>query len=251
MDRELEFARMLEQLKRTAREQGGYIERFKVEEAFRELSLSGEQLEMVFDYLKKSNIGIDVPLKDDEVLMEQLTGEERNYIRNYYEDLERLPIYSDGEKRAFTISAMAGEEDAQQKMIEIYLRDVAQIAKLYTGQGVCVEDLIGEGNLALTAGSGMLGSLESPDEAEGMLIKLVMDAMEELIKADADSERTGKRALERVNKVNDKAKELSETYGRDVTVEELVAETGLSEKAVMDAMRISAFQIEKLLRNGD
>ena len=246
MDKELEFARTLEQVKRTAREQGGFIEKNKVEEAFFDLDLSAEQLDLVFDYLAKNNIGIDAPIEQDELLSQNLTEKERTYLQNYFDDLERLPDYSDGEKRAFTMSAMAGEAAAQQKIIEMYLKEVAQIARLYTGQGVYIEDLIGEGNLALTFGSGMLGSLEKPEEAEGMLMKLIMDAMEELIKSDADSAKVDKRALDQVNKVNDKAKELSEAYGRNVTVEELINDAGLKEKAVRDALRISGFKIENI-----
>jgi len=35
---------------------------------------------------------------------------------------------------------MAGEADAQQRLIEIHLADVAEIAKLYAGQGVLLSD---------------------------------------------------------------------------------------------------------------
>ena len=39
---------------------------------------------------------------------------------------------------------MAGDADAKHRMIEIFLPQVAEIAKLYAGQGVFLEDLIGE-----------------------------------------------------------------------------------------------------------
>jgi RNA polymerase primary sigma factor len=90
----------------------------------------------------------------------------------------------------------------------------------------------------------MLGSLEKPDEADGMLIKLVMDAMEDFISENTDSDKINKRALDRVNKVLDKAKEMSESIGRNVTVAELAEETGMSEKTIRDAMRISGFKID-------
>ena len=41
----------------------------------------------------------------------------------------------------------------------------------------------------------------------------------------------------------EKARELSEELRRKVTVEELCTETGLSEKAVRDAMRLSGYTI--------
>jgi RNA polymerase primary sigma factor len=177
-------------------------------------------------------------------LDEYLTDKEKNYLQNYLDELEQLPEYTDGEKHAYTIAAMAGETDAQKKLTEMYLKNVVDVAKLYSGQGVFLEDLIGEGNLALTFGTGMLGSLEKPEEVDGMLIKLVMDAMEEFIAENADSDKINKKALERVNKVLDKAKELAEAIGRNVTVAELAEETGLSEKAIRDAMRISGYKID-------
>ena len=42
----------------------------------------------------------------------------------------------------------------------------------------------------------------------------------------------------------DKAKELSEELRREVTVQELAEESGLSEKAIRDAIRMSGYKIE-------
>lgn len=243
MDQEVLFAGTLEQVKRTAKEQGGCIKKEQVEEAFSGLDLNEDQMALVYDYLTKHKIGIGEPVSPDAYLSD-LTDKEKNYLQNYLDELEQLHIYTDGEKKAYTIASMAGEPDAQKKLVEVYLRDVVDIAKLYTGQGVFLEDLIGEGNVALTFGVGMLGSLEKPEEADGMLVKLVMDAMEEFIKNNADSDKVNKRALDRVNKVLDKAKEYSEAVGRKATVEELSKETGMSEKTIRDAMRISGFKID-------
>jgi RNA polymerase primary sigma factor len=240
MEQEILFAKTLEEVKNTAKEQGNCIRKEQVEEAFAELKLNEQQMEMVYDYLEKHKIGIGESVDLDEYL----TDKEKNYLQNYLDELEQLPEYTDGEKHAYTIAAMAGETDAQKKLTEMYLKDVVDVAKLYSGQGVFLEDLIGEGNLALTFGTGMLGSLEKPEEVDGMLIKLVMDAMEEFIAENADSDKINKKALERVNKVLDKAKELAEAIGRNVTVAELAEETGLSEKAIRDAMRISGYKID-------
>ena len=141
---------------------------------------------------------------------------------------------------------MAGEAEAQQKLVQGYLRDVVDIAKLYTGQGVFLEDLIGEGNVALAMGAGMLGSLEKPSEAQGMLAKLMMDAMEDYIQENAASAKTDRKVADKVNLVADKARELAEELHRKVTPEELARETGLSLKAIQDACRMSGFKIEDI-----
>ena len=53
-----------------------------------------------------------------------LTEEERSYLQIYLDGLEALPVYSDGERRAYTISAMAGDRVAGQRLTESYLKHV-------------------------------------------------------------------------------------------------------------------------------
>lgn len=239
---ELLFAQTLEKVKKSAKEQGNCISEEQVREAFKELSLADEQIEMVFDYLKKHKIGIGEPVDLDDYLSE----EEIDYLEEYKKELALIEAVSDGEKEAITLSAMAGEVDAQKKLIHIYLPQVVEISKLYTGQGVFLEDLIGEGNVALSMGVTMLGCLEHASEAEGMLIKMVMDAMEEIISENMQETDKDKKVADRVNKVADKARELAQELHRKVTVEELAQETGMSKKSIQDAMRMSGFAIEDL-----
>ena len=245
MNKEVLFAQTLEQVRKTAKEQGNCISEEQVKEAFAELDLNNEQLQMVFDYLLKRKIGIGQPMDPDEFL----TEEEKDYLQEYLDEVAALPTYSDGEKLAFSIAAMAGETDAQKRLIEIHLADVAEIAKLYAGQGVLLEDLVGEGNLALSFGVTMLGSLEKPDEVEGMLGKMIMDAMEEYIAEHAENSKIDKRVEDKVNKVADKARELAEELHRKVTTEELMEETGMSRKMIEDAIRMSGFKIEDIDNN--
>ena len=231
MNKEVLFAQTLEQVRKTAKEQGNCISEEQVKDAFAELDLSGEQLQMVFDYLLKHKIGIGQPMDPDEFL----TDEEKDYLQEYLDEVAELPNYTDGEKLAFAMSAMAGEADAQQRLIEIHLADVAEIAKLYAGQGVLLEDLVGEGNLALSFGVTMLGSLEKPQEV--------------YIAEHAENSKIDKRVEDKVNKVADKARELAEELQRKVTIEELMEETGMSRKMIEDAVRMSGFKIEDIDNN--
>ena len=87
MNQEALFARTLEQVKEQAAGQGGWIGEEEVQEAFAPLGLSGEQLQMVYDYLVKHKIGIGAPVNPDDYL----TEEEKNYLQNYLDELESLP----------------------------------------------------------------------------------------------------------------------------------------------------------------
>lgn len=240
MNKEVLFANTLEQVRNLAKEQGNCVSEEQVKEAFAALDLNNEQLQMVFDYLVKHKVGINEPVNVDDYL----TDEERNYLQDYLDELVQLPKVSDGEKEAITISAMAGDINAQNRLTEIYLPDVVEIAKIYTGQGVLLEDLIGEGNVALAMGSTMLGCLEKPAEAQGMLVKMMMDAMEDYIAENASNEKADLKVVQKVNKVMEAAKELAEEFRRKVTVEELAAETKMSQNAIREAIKFSGNNIE-------
>ena len=242
MDRENLFTTTLEQVKKTAGEQGNCISGEQVEEAFAPLALSEEQMSMVYEYLHQNKIGVGEPVDLDEYLAD----EEKDYLDTYLQELKMLPELTEGEREAVTLSAMAGDADAQNRLTEVFLPEVVEIAKLYAGQGVYLEDLIGEGNMALAIGVTMLGALEHASEAQGMLGRMIMDAMEEYIGLNAEETKKDKQIADKVNKVADAARELSEELHRKVTVEEVMTESGLSRKAIEDAVRMCGGKIEDL-----
>lgn len=203
MDKEVLFAQKLSEVRELAKDQGNVVSKEQVREAFAELSFEEEQLQMVYDYLTKHKIGIDEPVDLDDYLSE----EEIDYLKLYEEELAAMEPVTDGQREAIILSAMAGEADAQRRLVEIYLPQVIEISKLYTGQGVFLEDLVGEGNLALASGVTMLGCLEHAKEAEGMLMKMVMDAMEELIEEDLTAKDIVKKAIDKAKADEKKKKE--------------------------------------------
>ena len=211
---QLEFAQTLQQLKDTARLQENMLTSEQISEAFEDLSLTEEQMGLIHEYLNKNHIGIDEPAEQNA----NLSSEDTNYLNMYLEELKDLPEVSDGEKRAVMMSALAQDNSACNKLIEIFLPQVVEIAKLYAGQGALVEDLIGEGNVALS--------------------------MEEYISDDTDSHQTGEKVLDKVNLVNDKSKEMAEELMRKVTVAELAQEMQMDEEEIRDAIKLSANHME-------
>ena len=132
MNQEIVFAQTLEKVRRLAREQGNSIREEQVRESFAGLELGEAQMEMVFDYLRKHNVGIGEPGDQDAFM----TEEERDYLQMYLDEIEGLPVCSDGQRTAYAMSVMAGDRAARQQLTESFLREVADIARLYAGQGV-------------------------------------------------------------------------------------------------------------------
>ena len=241
-NKEKEFAETLKYVTRLARENKNVISKDQVDDAFSELYLDEKQLQMVYEYLNQHNIGIDEAIDTSD----NLTTEENNYLQDYLESLEGLDKLSDGEKEAIAMAAIAGDKNAQDKLIENYLPLVVDVARMYAEQGVFLEDLIGEGNVALTKGVTMLDAVGEPSEVESFLYKLMLDAMEKIIEQNLAEDTGMQKVLNLVNEVNDKAKELSEDLRRKVTVEELMEETGWDEEKIRNAIKFSGDKIEDI-----
>ncbi|MBP3814670.1 MAG: hypothetical protein ILA12_08440 [Butyrivibrio sp.] len=241
-NKEKEFAEILKLVTRTARENKNTISKEQIDLAFSELDLDEKQLDMVYGYLKSHKIGVG----EDADFDEDLSQEEKNYLDDYIESLSSLNKLSDGELEAVQMSAIAGDKDAQSRLIENYLPLVVDVARMYSEQGVFIEDLIGEGNVALTKGVTMLEAVGEPKEVEAFLYKMMLDAMEKIIQENLSEDAGMQKVLTLVNEVADKAKELSDDLRRKVTVEELMEETGWEEDKIRSAIKFSGDKIEDI-----
>lgn len=241
-DQEKRLQDILRSIVPAARRNRGVIDKEQLDKALSELELDARQEKLVEDYLAANNIGIDVPLEAEEKLSE----EESNYLEEYSRMVKELEQPSQGELEAAEIRAMAGEPAAQKKLAEWMLPKVVDLAKLYAGQGVYMEDLIGAGNEALVRGTKLLAPLDDPNEVEAALAERIMNAMEDLVAENLDAVSADETAAELANKVLEKANELSEALRRKVTVEELAAEGDVTQEEIQEAIRICANKIESL-----
>lgn len=71
-----------------------------------------------------------------------------------------------------------------------------------------------------------------------------MDSMEEYIGENSDSKQVDEIVLNKVNDVNDKAKELYDNLLRKVTVKEVADELGATPDEVREAVKFSASNID-------
>ncbi len=234
-EKQVLFLKRLKETAGKAAENGNKITEEELKEAFADLELDEKQMTQVRDFLKSKGVGIGEPLPLEEVISE----EEMNHLKEYEEMIDSIEIPSDNVMDAIKLSAMAGERDAQQRLAEYSLRKVVDIARLYAGQEVFMEDLIGAGNEALLIAVTQLAPLEKPDEVDGYLGRRIMDAMEDLIAMNLDEKAAEKAVEERVNLVADRARELAQELGRKVSVHEVAAEYEMDPEDVREAVRLS------------
>jgi len=70
-------------------------------------------------------------------------------LRLYLREISRIPLLSATREAFLAERAEQGDKTARNQLIEANLRLVVSIAKKYVGQGLSLEDLIGEGNICL------------------------------------------------------------------------------------------------------
>ena len=228
-----DFLKELNEIKDLAFIQGGYITSQQLEEAFPELDESKRQL--VKDYLVNNHIGVDKPMNPEEYL----SGEELNLLDMYVESLNEVEKIPDSVKLVLLRDCLRGDKIAKERMTLQYLESVIDIARLYSGQGVGMMDLIGEGNVALTLAFENAESQEKPEDIEPLVMKMIMNAMETLIEEEGQASKINAKSLETVEKVREAAKNMAEELLRKVTIIELSKESGISAKSIKDAMALS------------
>ena len=70
-------------------------------------------------------------------------------LRLYLREISRISLLTASRESNLAERAEQGDKDARNQLIEANLRLVVSIAKKYVGQGLSLEDLIGEGNIGL------------------------------------------------------------------------------------------------------
>ncbi|MBR0090653.1 MAG: hypothetical protein IJP92_03030 [Lachnospiraceae bacterium] len=252
MDREKQFAQILSDTLILARRQKNRITHTQIETAFAPLSFNDAQFAELESYFATRKIAVlDTIAEQVEpgrvAQREGLREEQRSaHLKAYLDAVNKKRRLTDAEAKDCYERVMAGDRAAQHEMIEHFLPLVADIARLYEEQGVYPEDLIGEGNVALVTGVTLLEATESFEQAEEALSQMMMNAMEDLIRRTTKAEADDRKALNRVQEVADKARELAEEYRRDLTVEELLEETGWDRAQVEQILRITPGGIEGL-----
>lgn len=239
---EKQFTRALSELKDLASLQGGFVSDIQIEECLPELT--DEQKSLLCDYLKQSGIGINAPIDSKEAASREETSDGENtksqdYLQMYLEELHEEDIIDESMKTLLLREALHGDKRSKEKLIHAYLPTVVDIARLYVGQGADMADLIGEGNVALAVAVDQLECVDTPEDADALIAKMIMNSMEEFIGLENDEEQLMEQILTDTARVLEQARRMAEELLRKVTVEELAKESGISEEDILTASKMA------------
>ncbi len=156
-------------------------------------------------------------------------------LRLYLREIARIPLLSAANEVRLAELAEQGDRDARNHLIEANLRLVVSIAKKYVGQGLSLEDLIGEGNI------GLIRAVTKFDFRKGFRFSTyatwwIKQAITRAILEGNRVVRLPVYIMEEVMRVKRTIRQLYQELGREPTPESIAERLGMSGERVSELL---------------
>ena len=247
------FLERLKELVALGKKKKSILEIQEINDFFRDMDLSTEQMEKVFEYLEANNIDV---LRinsddDDDVDLDAIMSDEEDVdvenidlsvpdgvsvedpVRMYLKEIGKVPLLSAEREIELAQRMEEGDEEAKKELAEANLRLVVSIAKRYVGRGMLFLDLIQEGNL------GLIKAVEKFDYHKGYKFSTYATwwIRQAITRAIADQARTIRipvHMVETINKLIRVSRQLLQELGREPTPEEIAKELDMPVERVRE-----------------
>ena len=246
MESKAEFLKKLNDLVTVVREKENQITVSEVKTYFSGMDLNEEQIELVFDYLLtqkvvvKGYIKMDMPVSEETQLV--LTEDEEAYLKEYQEDLKAFKPVTEQEREALFEKLINGDSHAKNRVVEMYLQDVIEIAKEMYHPEIFLGDLIQEGNVGLILGAELVTDVET---AHQTITEQICQSIRMMIEEHAELSSRDKKMVEKVSMLDEAITTLTEELGRKVTIDELAIYMGLTEDEIEDILKLTGEESEE------
>ena len=163
---------------------------------------------------------------------------ENEVLSMYLKDINRIPLLTRAQEDELTRKAVAGDKDAQDKLIKANLRFVVNVAKKYQNQGLPLDDLISEGNI------GLMNAIKKydPDKGFHFISYAVWWIRQSILKAICEKSRMIRLPLNRANELV-QIEKIKKKYltlnGDDPEDQEIASELNMDINDVSNLINIS------------
>ena len=230
----------------------------EITDAFQDMKLDEEQLELVIQIIEKAEIDV-LRVQEDEAPERELASiEDENSeetdienidltipdsvniedpVRMYLKEIGKVPLLTAEEEIELAKRMEEGDEEAKKRLAEANLRLVVSIAKRYVGRGMLFLDLIQEGNL------GLIKAVEKFDYRKGFKFSTYATwwIRQAITRAIADQARTIRipvHMVETINKLVRVSRQLLQELGREPTPEEIAEKMDIPVERVREIIKI-------------
>ncbi|HET8908957.1 MAG TPA: sigma-70 family RNA polymerase sigma factor [Ktedonobacterales bacterium] len=156
-------------------------------------------------------------------------------LRLYLREISRIPLLSAHDELAIAHRIRLGSRDARNHLIEANLRLVVSIAKRYVGQGMALEDLVGEGNI------GLIRAVTKFDPDRGFRFSTyatwwIKQAITRSILEGTRTVRLPVYIMEEVMRVKRTTRQLYQELGREPSTEQIGERLGITGDRVSELL---------------
>jgi len=165
-----------------------------------------------------------------------------NAIRQYLGEIGRFPLLNAEQEMQLARRVVAGDMEAQRRLVEANLRLVVSIAKRYNNHGVSLLDLVQEGNL------GLIRATQKFDPARGFRFSTYATwwIRQAISRAVAEYTRTihiPVHVVELIYKVKRVTRYLYQELGRAPAIEEIARSAGLTKERIIELQGMAEIPI--------
>jgi RNA polymerase primary sigma factor len=156
-------------------------------------------------------------------------------LRLYLREISRIPLLSAQNELSLARRVERGDREARNHLIEANLRLVVSIAKKYVGQGLALEDLIGEGNI------GLIRAVTKFDPSKGFRFSTyatwwIKQAITRSILEGTRAVRLPVYIMEEVMRVKRMTRQLYQELGREPTTAQIGERLGITAERVSELL---------------
>lgn len=171
-------------------------------------------------------------------MVENESFEITNGIKTYLRDIGKYPRLTADEEKELSVLALAGDQNAINKLIECNLLLVVSVAKKYHGCGLPLLDLIQEGNF------GLMKAAKKYDGTKGFRFSTYATywIRQTIARALGDSSRTIRipaNMVELISKIKKASGKLAQELNRQPTEQEIADELGMEIDKIQAALDIA------------
>lgn len=236
------FMETLHSVQEVARTSLTPLSKEEIQTYFKDMELTKEQEEMVYQYLLHPQ---EETVSESEDEPETENGAENEAERAvsarfqmYLDELGDIPVISKEQEALLYEKLAQGEEQAIAELSTQWLKHVVEIASSYKADELLLDDMVQEGNIGLLMGlQSLLGKEES--NPKKILEQFVREAIENYAEEESGEGEQENSILAKVSLVHEAKETLAKELGSEPSIRQLAEYTRISEEEISDIVSLA------------